>query len=483
MPQDYRVLVIDDERANLESLARILRSDGAIVTTCEDPCQLEKLITDQEIILTDLKMEKMSGLQVLEQAKSINPSIEVILISAFGTVEVAVEAMKRHAYDFITKPLHRVQILHAVHQALGRRRLIQENNSLKQKLTLALERSHGLIGQAPVIEQVFEMARQAAKSRASVLIEGESGTGKGALAHLIHSQSDVSQGMFVNINCAAIPENLLEAELFGYEEGAFTGATKKKKGRLELAHEGSLFLDEIGLAPLSLQTKLLRFLQDGEFERLGSNHTLRLSTRVISATNSDLRSQIEKKLFREDLFYRLNVISVRMPPLRERKEDIPLLAQKFLDDFSRKNGTDPRIMTEELLDRLIHYHWPGNIRELQNVMERLVVLSSKTELSLSDLPLEIQCRQSSPSIFVPLGTPLKEVEKTLIRETLQQTEGNKQRAAKILGVHPRTISRLLEKQGGQKSLSHKEERIPSVSLSSPSANPAGKDSRITWEID
>lgn len=469
----YRILVVDDELPNLESLERILRSDGAEVTTHSDPqealVRLQKEPVD--ILLTDLRMTSMNGLEVLEAAKLIDSSVEVILITAYGTVELAVDAMKKGAYDFITKPLQRIQVLKSVHKALERRRLVNENAILKQELSSSFGSTpREVVGKSQAVRSMLEIANQAARSRANVLIEGENGTGKGVLAEYLHRHNDSEQGILVKINCTAIPENLLEAELFGYEVGAFTGATKRKKGRVELADHGTLFLDEIGIAPLTFQTKLLRFLQEGEFERLGSNQTIRIQARVISATNADLKAAIQNGQFREDLFYRLNVIHIRVPALRERLEDIPLLAKKFLEDSAKKNGRPVPLLHPESLESLTNYRWPGNIRELQNLMERAVVLNKTGVIELEDLPPEIGENQRQKQIVIPLGLPLRQVEKLLMDETLKSTRGDKRLAAKLLGVHPRTIYRHLE------SCASEEDPPPAVPPEIPVTEPASENS-------
>lgn len=444
----YKVLLVDDEVSNLESLERILRSDGAEVATAQDPRKaIEHLHKNSvDVMITDYRMQNMSGIELLEACKVIEPSTEIILITAFGTVEIAVEAMKKGAYDFISKPLQRVQVLRAVHRALEKKKLVSENFSLKEELKKHME-SPGLelVGKSDPMRQMMELANQAGRSRANVLIDGESGTGKGALAEYLHRASDPGTGLFVKINCTAIPEGLLEAELFGYEPGAFTGAVKRKKGRVELAQEGTLFLDEVGIAPLTFQAKLLRFLQEGEFERLGGIETLRVKTRVISATNTDLKSAIREGKFREDLYYRLNVVHIQVPPLRERAEDIPLLAKKFLEESARKNGREVPLLEHAALDALIEYSWPGNIRELQNLMERVVVLSHTGVIAMADLPKEIVGGTTRPrSVSIPVGLPLREAEKKIMDETLRATRGDRKLAAKLLGVHPRTIHRHLD---------------------------------------
>jgi len=456
----YHIVVVDDELANLESLERILKSDGALVSAFQDPhlalMQVQKGSVD--ILLTDLRMSSLNGLDLLEMTKRIDPTVEVMVMTAYGTVELAVNAMKKGAYDFITKPLQRLPLLRAIQRALERRHLVNENLSLKEELKSHLnDNCRELVGKSEALRRVMEVANSAARSRASMLIEGESGTGKGLVAEYLHRHSDRSNGIFVKINCTAIPENLLEAELFGYEPGAFTGAVRRKKGRIELADKGTLFLDEIGIAPLTFQAKLLRFLQEGEFERLGSNETLRVETRVVSATNTDLQQAIKNGQLREDLYYRLNVIHIRMPPLRERQEDIPLLAQKFLEDSAKKNCRPIPLLHPEALDCLIRYCWPGNIRELQNLMERVVVLNRTGLIAAEDLPPEISGTKGQKTLSIPVGLPLREIERMLMDETLKSTKGDKRLAAKLLGVHPRTIYRYLESlEGGDISNSVEE---------------------------
>ncbi len=445
--QNYRIVIVDDEVANLESLERILKSDGAEVTVCQSAEEglrcLQKGSVD--VLMTDLRMRSMNGIELLEAAKKCDSSVEVILLTAFGTVELAVEAMRKGAYDFITKPMQRVQVLRTVHRALEKRKLVTENQSLRDELNQHMgTEGREVLGKSEAMKELMGVVNQAARSRANVLIHGESGTGKGLIAEYIHRVSGPGNGLFVKINCAAIPENLLEAELFGYEQGAFTGANRRKKGRVELADKGTLFLDEIGIAPLSFQTKLLRFLQEGEFERLGSNETLRVQTRVISATNSDLSASIRSGVFREDLYYRLNVVNIRVPPLRERKEDVPLLAQKFIEESAKKNQREIPLIHSEAIQCLLGYGWPGNIRELQNLMERVVVLNRTGVVDSADLPKDIGGTGGPQTVTIPLGVSLRQVEHILMDETLRVTHGDKKQAAKMLGVHPRTIHRYLE---------------------------------------
>jgi two-component system, NtrC family, response regulator HydG len=443
----YRIAIVDDEVANLESLERILKSDGAEVSVFQSPEEALRSIPtgNYDVLLTDLRMRHLSGIELLEAVKKADPSVEVILITAFGTVELAVEAMRKGAYDFITKPLQRVSVLQTVHRALEKRRLVVENLSLKEELEQHLATGgKDILGKSDSLVDLMATVHQAGRSRASVLIHGESGTGKGLIAEYIHRISGPDHGVFVKINCAAIPENLLEAELFGYEQGAFTGANKRKKGRVELAHGGTLFLDEIGIAPLTFQTKLLRFLQDGEFERLGGNETLKVRTRVIAATNSNLPQAIKNGAFREDLYYRLNVVNIRVPALRERKSDIPLLAQQFIEESAKKNQRAVPLIHPLAMLALTEYEWPGNVRELQNLMERVVVLNATGIVEASDLPQEIGAGPGPKSVTIPLGLSLREVERRMMDEVLRISGGDKKAAAKLLGVHPRTIHRYVE---------------------------------------
>lgn len=443
----YRVVIVDDEKPNLDSLERILKSDGAEVRCYLDPARAVQDLRQSgaDILITDLRMGSWTGLDLIEAVRLFDPGIEIIVMTAYGTVEVAVEAMKKGAYDFITKPLQRMPLLRTVHRGLERRQLVIENKELKEHLTQnSLGEGREPIGRAPSIAQVMETAEQAARSQATVLIDGESGTGKGLLAEWLHRRGNRSEQVFTKINCATIPDNLLEAELFGFEEGAFTDAKKRKRGRVELAHRGTLFLDEIGLAPLAFQGKLLRLIQDGEFERLGGVETHKIDVRVIAATNSDLKQAVRQGLFREDLFYRLNVIHLHMPALRERKEDVPLLVAKFLEEAAKKNGRELPRITADAIEALENYNWPGNIRELQNLMERLVVLIKSPQIELADLPHEISSSQTSRVITVPVGSSLKDMERKMMAETLKITRGDKKLAAKLLGVHPRTLYRFLE---------------------------------------
>jgi two-component system response regulator HydG len=361
-------------------------------------------------------------------------------------VEEAVKAMKDGAYDFLTKPFRREQLLKLIDKALERRELIEKNKVLQQRLDDLL-RQGAIIGGSPAFRRMMMLVEQVASSSATVLILGESGSGKEGVAKTIHQRSARKTGPFVAVNCASLPETLLESELFGYERGAFTGAAGRKEGRFELADGGTLFLDEIGdLSPVT-QPKILRVLQEGEFERLGGTRTIRVDVRIVAATNQDLSQMVKDKRFREDLFYRLNVITIHVPPLRERREDIPLLAQHFLRIYAAKNNRRLDGLTDNALKQLEAYAWPGNVRELENVIERGVVLARGNQMDVGDLPPEIAGATPLPEgvISVRIGTPLAEIEQRMLDATLAATGGNKTLAAKLLGIDVRTVARKLER--------------------------------------
>ncbi|MBI4272007.1 MAG: sigma-54-dependent Fis family transcriptional regulator [Candidatus Rokubacteria bacterium] len=449
MPEPATLLVADDDPGLRESLERTLTREGFHVVLASDGnAALERLRGGGiDLVLTDLKMPGLTGIEVLRAAKAIAPDVDVILLTAFGTVEEAVRAMKAGAYDFLTKPFQRPQVLRLIRQALERRDLIQQNRELQQRLDVLLQQGIA-IGSSPAFRRMMMLVDQVADSSATVLIQGESGTGKELVAKTIHARSARTKGPFVAVNCAALPEALLESELFGYEKGAFTGAAGRKEGRFELADGGTLFLDEVAdLSPVT-QPKILRVLQEGEFERLGGTRTIRVDVRVVAATNQDLAQMVREKRFREDLYYRLNVITINVPPLRERREDIHVLAQHFLRMYAAKNNRKLEGFTDEALRRLEAYAWPGNVRELENVIERGVVLARSAQMDIADLPPEIAGATPLPEgvLSVRIGTPLAEVEQRLLEETLRVTKGNKTLTARLLGIDPRTVSRKLERQ-------------------------------------
>jgi two-component system response regulator HydG len=438
-----RLLVVDDDPAVRQALGRTLEKAGYEVVLAEDgQAGLDRLRQgDLHIVLADLKMPKLSGLELLRAVKAIAPDVEVIVITGHGTVEDAVEAMKEGAYDFIIKPVKRVQLEKTVRKAVEKQALVFQNRALQRRL----DELHGggqIIGGSPAMLRTMELVKQVAPSTATVLIQGESGTGKELIAGAIHHGSPRRDRPFIRVNCAALPETLLESELFGFEKGAFTGAVARKEGRFELADGGTLFMDEIGDLNLATQAKLLRVLQEGEFERLGGTRTLRVDVRLVAATHASLATLVREKRFREDLFYRLNVITIELPPLRDRREDLPLLAQHFLRRFSAKNAKPIVGFTDETTEVLQAYAWPGNVRELENVIERAVVLTRDPMISPADLPEAIVGSEPvGRHLVIPIGTPLEDVEDRLIEETLRYTKGDKTLAAKLLGIATRTIYR------------------------------------------
>jgi len=449
VPEPATLLIADDDPGLRESLERTLTREGYHVVLASDGnAALERLRGGGiDLVLTDLKMPGLTGIEVLRAAKAIAPDVDVILLTAFGTVEEAVRAMKDGAYDFLTKPFQRAQVLRLIRQALERRELIQQNRELQQRLDVLLQQGIA-IGASPAFRRMMTLVDQVADSSATVLIQGESGTGKELVAKTIHARSARTKGPFVAVNCAALPETLLESELFGYEKGAFTGAAGRKEGRFELADGGTLFLDEVADLSAVTQPKILRVLQEGEFERLGGTRTMRVDVRIVAATNQDLAQMVRDRRFREDLYYRLNVITLNVPPLRERREDVRVLAQHFLRVYAAKNNRRLDGFTDEAIRRLEAYAWPGNVRELENVIERGVVLARGAQMDLADLPEEIAGATPLPEgvLSVRIGTPLAEVEQRLLEETLRVTKGNKTLTARLLGIDPRTVSRKLERQ-------------------------------------
>jgi two-component system response regulator HydG len=439
------VLVVDDERSNVESLEKIFVREGMRVLTAFDAKRaLEQVRSHKvDVVLTDLMMPGTTGLELLPAIKQVAPDVEIVLMTAYGSVEAAVSAMREGAYDFVEKPLKRLSIVKSVRKAAERQKLVAENRSLKNEIKLLTTRE--IVGSAPVWRRVIDVASQAAPSMATVLVLGESGTGKELLARFIHERSGRAKGPFIAVNCAAIPETILESELFGHERGAFTGAIARKDGRFAKASGGTLFLDEIGELSPAVQVKLLRVLQEGEYEPLGGN-TVRADVRIVAATNRDLLAEVTAGRFREDLFYRLNVIAVIAPPLRARREDIPLLVDHFLGLYCAKNGRPRLKPTRGALERMLDYGWPGNVRELENVVERAVVLCRGDALAEADLPDAVTRTERSVSTVLsfPIGTPLGEIELRVIRETLRHTKGDKSIAAQLLGISTRTIYRKLD---------------------------------------
>jgi two-component system response regulator HydG len=457
-----RVLVVDDDQAIREALSRTLEKLGYEVVLAEDgQVGLDRLRAGAiHIALVDLQMPKLGGQELLKAARVIAPDVEVIVITGHGTVEDAVEAMKDGAYDFITKPFKRVQLERTIRRAAEKQALALQNRRLQDRLD-EIQGAGRIIGASPLILKTLDLVRQVAPSTATILIQGESGTGKELIADAIHHGSPRRERAFIKVNCAALPEALLESELFGHERGAFTGAVARKEGRFELAEGGTLFMDEIGEISPAMQAKLLRVLQSGDFERVGGTRTLTADVRLIAATNSDVAALVREKRFREDLYYRLNVITIQLPPLRARQDDIPLLAHHFLRKYAAKNAKTVGGFAEEALDILQTYAWPGNVRELENVIERAVVLTRSLVISPADLPEAlVGADQAARHLVISIGTPLEEVEDRLIEETLRYTKGDKTLAAKLLGIATRTIYRRVKVESGTPETDPEGERPP-----------------------
>jgi len=441
------ILVVDDDAESRTAMVKVLDSVGYKTMEADNGQQALDLILQGgiDILVTDLRLPVMDGVELLKRTKAADQEMEVILITGHGTVEVAVEAIKEGAYDFITKPVKKAQLLHAVEKASERQYLSRENKELRSQLSQSGTRR--FVYASAEMRNIARMIEQVAPSTATVLITGDSGTGKEVIADAIHAASPRRGKPLIKVSCAALPETLLEAELFGYEKGAFTGANARKEGRFELANGGTLFLDEIGEVTPAVQVKLLRVLQDQKFERLGGTRTIDADVRILAATNKDLQKEVEERRFREDLFYRLNVISIRIPSLRERKDDIQLLAMHFLKTYADRNQKKVEGFSEDAMLALTSYDWPGNVRELENAIERAVVFTSGAVVPLSVLPQNVSTfGDSKHSLTFKIGTPLRELERKAIEITLQHARGDKNLAARLLGVATRTIYRHLERE-------------------------------------
>jgi DNA-binding NtrC family response regulator len=443
MAEKQTVLVIEDEEKARRVVGLQLSSDGYAVKAVGTAEEGLKLAGEADLVLTDLKLPGMDGLTLLEQLHAQNAHLPVIVMSAFGTVEIAVEAMKKGAVDFLPKPFSLDHLTVVVEKALEVRKLRDENRDLREALGQRYQ-FENIIGHSTPMQEIFATITRVAPTRATVLLAGESGVGKDMIARAIHQHSPRKDRPFVKINCTAIPENLMESELFGYEKGAFTGANTSKPGKFEQADTGTVFLDEIGDVPGSVQVKLLRVLQEREFERLGSNRTQHTDVRVIAATNVDLRAALEQGTFREDLYYRLNVVPMNIPPLRERKEDIPYLVEHFAKKFGGQ-------ISEGAMERLMGYHWPGNVRELENVVERSVLLAQGPRVEADDVKIDTAPRRSSTAgggdHFLPEGMTLDQYEQAVIREALKRANGNKSQAARLLGLTRNALRYRLAQMG------------------------------------
>ena len=455
MNKKNTVLVVDDDSAHRTMLRTLISGWGYAVSEADDGAAAIESVkaASYDLVLMDVRMVKVSGLEALEKIKSYNPAIPVIIMTAYSSVETAVEALKQGAHDYLTKPLDFDKLRLILERAMEHTRLKEENRILRESLGRQFD-SQNIIGKSPAMTKLLETVAQVAPSEATVLISGESGTGKELIAGAIHFNSLRKDGPFVKINCAAITETLLESELFGHEKGAFTGADRRKEGRFSQAHGGTLFLDEVSEMSLTMQVKLLRALQEREFNRVGGETTIQVDVRVIAATNKNLLEQINTGAFREDLYYRLNVVELAVPSLTERKEDIPLLAQHFLEMFATKNQKEIKGFTPRAMHHLIRYDWPGNVRELMNAVERGVVLARTPYLDeadflfLKDALLSGDEDQAEPANLAIEGdAPLGEIEKTAILKTLEAAGGNKSEAARRLGITRKTLHKKLKAYG------------------------------------
>jgi DNA-binding NtrC family response regulator len=443
-----RILVVEDEDKLRRVIELQLVSAGFDVDQAATAEAALKVVDRADLVLTDLKLPAMDGLEFLHVIRRQNAHVPVVMMTAFGTVETAVEAMKAGATDFLLKPFGLDHLMQVVSKALEVRALREENRELKAELGRRYEYDN-IIGRSPAMQEIFAAIDRVAPTRATVLLAGESGVGKDLIARAIHFHSPRRDRPLVKINCSALPENLMESELFGYEKGAFTGAQTSKPGKFEQADTGTVFLDEIGDVPAPIQVKLLRILQEREFERLGSNVTRRIDVRVVAATNSDLRAALEQGTFREDLYYRLNVVPLNIPPLRERKQDIPFLANHFVRKLAPENGCQVERITDAGMEKLIAYYWPGNVRELENVIERSLVMCSATALDAADIKLEAdrRPRAQTETHFIPDGLTLDTYEQEIIREALRRADGNKSQAARLLGLTRNALRYRLTQMG------------------------------------
>ena len=440
------VLIVDDEKNSREGLARALQG-GYEVLLAENGMKALDVLGAQpvDVLLSDVRMPGMDGLTLLQRAMARTPQPLCIMLTAYGSIELAVEAMRRGAYDFMTKPIDLDRLDLVLKRALRSRALEMENRSLREQLESKYGLEH-IIGQSPSMQEVFDTIRQVAPSRATVLIQGESGTGKELVAHALHQLSPRNKGPFVAVHCAALSTTLLESELFGHEKGAFTGAAERRRGRFELADGGTLFLDEIGEIDAALQVKILRVLEERRFERVGGQETIDVDVRLVAATNRNLKKLVEEGKFREDLFYRLDVVTVTMPPLRERPGDLPLLVQHFIQSLARENEKKIDGITPDAMQALAAHEWPGNVRELRNAVERMVVLARGDRLTLRDLPPNL--REGAPAAAPRGGAlSLEANEKQMIVRALKAHDGNVTKAAADLGISRRTLHRKLNEYG------------------------------------
>jgi DNA-binding NtrC family response regulator len=444
-----RILLIDDDKTALDGLVKILAHDGYPVSGVLSGYEALNLLSRKnvDIIVTDMKLPGMGGLSLIHELRKKEEPAAIVVITAYSSVKTAVEAIKCGADDYLTKPVNIEELELVLEKLWERQQLIAQNRVLKEKLKDKYKSSE-LVGNTPQMQRIIKMIEDVAPSTASILILGETGTGKELVANAIHYQSDRVCMPFVALHCAALSESILESELFGHEKGAFTGAVQSRKGRFELADGGTLFLDEVGEMNMKVQVKLLRVLEKGEFERVGGEKTIKVDVRLIAATNRNLEREVSEGRFREDLFYRLNVITIHLPPLRERREDMPILSNFFVIKYAKKYKKEIKGFTPEAMEALCAYHWPGNVRELENVIERSIVLCKKSMITVDHLPKNIIPNKEDVSLIkIPLGTSLEEAEKEIIQKTLLMTHGSKKEAAKILGISSRKIEYRVKEWG------------------------------------
>ena len=444
----FTILIIDDEKNIREGLGAAFEMEGYEVRLAANGKEGLDLIAkgDIDLVITDLRMDGISGEEVLRRVTTETPGIPVIVLTGHGSIDAAVDAMRNGAYDFLTKPLNLDRLSMLVKRALERRELSLQHTQLKAEVSSA-HTLDNMIGKSAEMQKVFTLIKKVAPTKASVLITGESGVGKELVADAIHNLSPRSAHEMIKVHCAALSETLLESELFGHEKGAYTGAEKMQKGRFELAHESTIFLDEIGEVNASVQVKLLRVLQDHKIIRVGGEKTIDIDVRVIAATNRDMEKEVKEGRFREDLYYRLNVVHIAVPPLRERRDDIPLLLNAFLKEYAKENGKNVTGIDNRARALLYKYDWPGNIRELRNCIESAVVMCGGNEITPEDLPPTVSASIAAPSITIPVGTTLDDAEKAIICENLAANKGNKSKTADILGIGRKTLHRKLQEYG------------------------------------
>ena len=440
----FNILIIDDEKNIREGLGAALEMDGYTVFLAADGKQGLEILErgDIDLVITDLKMPEVSGEEILAKVTGETPGIPVIVLTGHGTIDSAVDAMRKGAYDFLTKPVNLDRLSLLVKRALERREISLQNSVYRKEIE-GKTTFENMIGKSHEIQKVFDLVKKVAPSKASVLITGESGVGKEMIANALHNLSPRKDKPFIKVHCAALSDSLLESELFGHEKGAFTGAIAMKRGRFELAHEGTIFLDEIGEISQNVQVKLLRVIQERKFERVGGEETLDVDVRIIAATNRNLEEEIKKGNFREDLYYRLNVVNINVPPLRERKDDIPIMVNNFIRKFSKENNKNITTVDTKAKNALYSYDWPGNIRELRNCIEGAVVIAEGSTLRLEDLPPAVRKSQENSSISIPAGTDMDTAENIILRETLLFCHGNKSKTAQVLGIGRKTLHRKL----------------------------------------